>query len=259
MIDIVFPWIQGEDKFEELRYSIRSIEKHFRDEFRIVLVGDWPTWCNKLNVLHIPHTRHSGPFSKVEDSVNKMQQIINHQEISDPFIYWYDDIHLLRPTNTQYFKENVFALKKFSEMEPLRNTNYRINLWNTYDAIRRTHPNDEIYNFETHLPRFFHKQMMQFIIDDYKPLENRLLLNTLYLHEFSKANELLTVIHKTDNVKAGFYGAETELSFGNQYSKAQYLNILEGKTFLNYDDAGLTSTLKSIITEQYKTKSLCEL
>jgi hypothetical protein len=31
MIDIVIPFINGEDSFEELRYAIRSIENNFQD------------------------------------------------------------------------------------------------------------------------------------------------------------------------------------------------------------------------------------
>ena len=255
MIDIVFPYIEGEDQFCELKYAIRSIEKNFKEDFRIVLVGDCPQWIHPSSVLYISHKRHTGVFSKVEDSVNKMKFIIDHTQISDPFIYWYDDIYFLNPIDINFFKHNVFALESYKTKKENRDYNFGFLQWNTFDALKEQYPDAEILNYETHLPRLFFKDKMRTIINDYNPYENKLLLNTLYLHEFSENTILL---YKNDTIKAGFYGENTNSSFGQNLSKNEIINILENKTFLNHDDGGLTPELKEIIIDKFNITSQCE-
>jgi hypothetical protein len=43
MVDVYYPYFEREALWEELRYSLRSIKKHLRFDYRVVIVGDLPS------------------------------------------------------------------------------------------------------------------------------------------------------------------------------------------------------------------------
>lgn len=90
MISIVYPIGNGSRwQNNELRYSLRSIQRHLSGVKDIWVVGDRPKWY-KGN--HIPHTnRAASPNHNIKDKVLKACQ----SEISDPFLFMMDDIFFL--------------------------------------------------------------------------------------------------------------------------------------------------------------------
>jgi len=87
-LDLVYVCRKGEN--EELKYSLRSIEKHFPGH-NVVVIGHKPSW-------------YSGDFIPVDDIGNKFANIsnclvhaCNTPAISSNFIFMNDDFFLLKP------------------------------------------------------------------------------------------------------------------------------------------------------------------
>jgi hypothetical protein len=72
---------------EELKYSLRSVEKYINPE-RVVIAGDKPKWLK--NVLHVETERHS----RYKDACNSLLKALN--VISGDYVLMHDDIFLLK-------------------------------------------------------------------------------------------------------------------------------------------------------------------
>jgi len=87
-MDFVYFVRHGEN--EELRYSIRSVIKHFPDA-KIWVLGNKPDW-------------YTGNFVPIRNIGEKFTNIANccyeaarHPEISDPFVWMNDDFFIMKP------------------------------------------------------------------------------------------------------------------------------------------------------------------
>jgi hypothetical protein len=251
MIDVYYPYFEAESTWQELRYSLRSIEQNFKFDYRVVIVGDLPKWVNPDSVLHIPHQRIEGiTQNTLYDAITKLLIFCNHPDTSLHFLRMYDDIYILKevdlPTVGQ-FK----AMYPFSQV-PARDGTWWDQLYRTIDTLRAK--GYEGYNTETHLPELFNKENMSWIISAYSALENRLLTSTLYFTTFFPFSKPLLfskefAIQFYNNIDGPFYTS----SEGDLTAKCQ------GKTYLNHNDAGLNENLKKTIHSLFPVKSRFEL
>jgi len=250
MIEIFYPYFENESTWQELRYSLRSIECHFKFEYRVWLVGDLPAWINPGAINFIPHQRIEGiDQNTVYDAITKHLLFINHPDTGIHYVRMYDDIYLLKDVS-------LSDIGRFKAMYSFEQTPARTGTWwdqlsNTQTAVRQKgYPG---WNCETHMPELFNKEKMNWIISVYQALENRLLTATLYYNTFDPFTQPLRfskdyAIQFYDNVENRFY----DTSWGDINKKCQ------GKTFLNHNNKGLSEPLKHFIESQFPTKSQYE-
>src|SRR5690606_5236989 len=97
-----FVWILGtgsswEDN--ELRYSIRSVEKHHQDDAEVLVIGSKPSWYRGP---HLPYLdTHTCPYINQWEKLRIACQI---PDISDPFVYMDDDFYLMQPLDRFHFR-----------------------------------------------------------------------------------------------------------------------------------------------------------
>lgn len=96
-------WEHGADG-EELRYSMRSIEKNFVDLRNIVLCGDRPDWYDGDYIPSPKWTKREAKlkfgtdrWAKWTDSVIKLKRIIASPLVTDQFLWLYDDTFFMQP------------------------------------------------------------------------------------------------------------------------------------------------------------------
>ena len=197
MVDIVYQYV-ATASWSELQYSLRSIDQHFKGEYRIWLIGDLPGWVQ--GIYHIKHKRNNKIFlTNCYDACSKMEAVINHPEISEDFIYWYDDIYLLKDSSREQLEYPLYSNKDLTQVkERLKKTKHQRLKWLTCDTLVKS--GFGCFNFENHLPKAFNKTLMREIFDRYNPKESRLLFSTLYYNTFFP--EIPPVIlHKNDEHK----------------------------------------------------------
>lgn len=91
-LDIAIPLAKCRNNYNELRYTLRSIDQYFPHR-NIYLIGEKPSWVH--NVIHIP--MNDIPGRKAFSIFRKMMAAAKLPEVSDPFISWSDDTYLMQP------------------------------------------------------------------------------------------------------------------------------------------------------------------
>lgn len=153
LIDVVYPLGNGSPNSDnELRYSIRSLEKYGRNYKDIYIIGKFPHWGNQ----RIKHFGFKETKTKALNILDKIYFACNVPEISDTFLYINDDHILLKETDLSkypyYYNDN--DAKSIIESRPVSD-NYR-------KIIEETINNkDYKHYFDIHTPMLINKK--QFI------------------------------------------------------------------------------------------------
>lgn len=252
-VDIFIPYLEKGCDWKELRYALRSIDKHLKTNYQVTICGDLPAWIKNVN--HIPHKRKAGikPFPALFDVIRKVKGFVHQINNIDNYILWYDDVYLLRDIDLSFFN-NIYALRKIERRDPgevLRYQTHRVYV--TY--LHMINEFKEIYNHETHLPRLFNKEKVRALFKKYSILEERLLISTLYYTNYRNGSPVI-ILNKKDNIKAGFYTYEDNYGFDRLGNIKQ---ICKGKTFLNHNGNGFSYKIKRYLKEKFKEKSKFEI
>ncbi len=237
MTHFVFVYAKSPAVWEELHYSILSIRKFFRGEFKIFVYGDDP---KEKGVVWIKTDKiQSEKNSKTTDINYKILRIAGSKEINEDFVYMYDDIILLKPCTEEDFKPTRavdYAPKPGMYFGPnAKPSRTWINQWlKTMLTLKQYQL--PTWNYETHLPRWYNKTRIMEIMDRYRPVDNVLLFASLYFNTYCLAPD--ESLEKNKNIKAGLY---------DPHEAAWIQANVPGKLFLNYDNVGLNQHLKNFI------------
>ena len=91
---VVWPYLQRAARIDELKYSMRSVQENVSDIRNLVVCGDRPQWFRGDFIAS--KNRHKGRWSKWEDSVTKLQAMIDSKLVSDTFLWMYDDSFVMK-------------------------------------------------------------------------------------------------------------------------------------------------------------------
>lgn len=92
-MDLIYPLGTGSAWSDnELRYSLRSVERHLPHLGRVVIVGEHPPWLRNVTHLAVPDDRHS---SKLANSAWKVRRAIEEGLVGNRFVLMNDDFLLL--------------------------------------------------------------------------------------------------------------------------------------------------------------------
>lgn len=78
----------------ELRYCLRSVERHLTGYGDIFIIGHLPNWVK--NVIHIPATDDDKTYWKERNIFNKIMLACNDERVSEDFLFMNDDHYLLK-------------------------------------------------------------------------------------------------------------------------------------------------------------------
>lgn len=88
----------------ELRYSLRSLEKHFPHR-NIFIVGEFPYWLRNVNHIDVNDAFPYSDGGKLRNAVRKIRAACKDERISDQFVLMNDDF---------FFLENATEIKPYS-------------------------------------------------------------------------------------------------------------------------------------------------
>lgn len=94
MIDLLYPLGSGSMcSDQELRYSLRSVDRYLLNLGRVVVVGERPEWLRNVDYLDVLDVRGS-PYASVG---RKLRSAIEAGMVGDRFALMNDDFFLLAP------------------------------------------------------------------------------------------------------------------------------------------------------------------
>ena len=172
-ISFVYVYWHDASQSDELRWSIRSIEKHFMGlEPEIVIAGDRPPWYQG-KCLDI---EHQGNW--LQDAIRKLQIASESDQVTDRFVWMMDDIYFLRDFVIQDL-EIPRANGRYTNMHGrARNTPWRKARHRTLQAI--IDRNGEAWDYATHLPHVVHKHQLAEMFATWDLLSGRYLWEIIY-------------------------------------------------------------------------------
>lgn len=162
MIDILYPIGGGSHVDDlELRYSLRSIEKHFTNYRNVFIVGKLPEWIK--DVIHIDvHDDHP---CKETNIYKKILAACYSRELSDDFLFFNDDHFILQDFEADkfpfYYKGGLLDVLK--KLPPYNK--YSTCVHNTAQILRQR--GHAIKNFDTHAPIIYNKHKFIEIMQSY--------------------------------------------------------------------------------------------
>jgi hypothetical protein len=250
VVEVMYPWVKGADRFEELKYSLRSLEKYACFPYRVVIVGDLPEWLDESTVTYIPHEQVSSDV--LTDAISKMLTYLEKTPDESGFIRMYDDIYFLRPATM----EEIMKVKVNYEMHddderkklnPHCCTKYWDFLMDTYRALKIVRP--RVWNTESHCPEYFNKVKMSFVLSQFGLPERNLLSSTLYYNYWREAEDGIPC----REVNVGFYGKNSVAK-----DRKKIIDLCSDKFYLNHNDQGANPVLVSYVRFRFREKSRFE-
>lgn len=149
MTSICIPYSNQSHNQVELKYSLRSLEKHLKDYGEVFIIGKQPQ--SFTGYTHIPHD--DDPRSRYRDRniMQKMVAACNDKRVSDNFLMWHDDHMLLLG-----IEASAFPYVHHGHMDPGPGQ-YGQTKQNTIGLFCGT--NDLINDYDSHCPILFNKQL----------------------------------------------------------------------------------------------------
>jgi len=242
MIDVVYPLGRGSKWSDnELRYSLRSLEKNFPDLGEVYVVGCRPAWL--ANTVHIPA---DDPLRTNKDGniINKVLRACRRHELSEEFVFASDDQILLSRVSFQDVKPFYV-----SDLAKVRESWWGKGRWKrrmkrTYELLASRQRST--YHYDSHVLVPFNKYKFVWVMTGCNFEEGiGYTINTVYFNSLG-----LNEHHPIDGRKATFERACRDVG--------RIRARLEGKTYLGYNNAGLTPELKQVIKELFPHKSRFE-
>lgn len=102
----VWPFWQRPAKYDELRWSVRSVYQNFRQpncEFETIIVGDQPilrrhsaSWYSGKVIL-VPRTVAGSGRVGVKDACSKWMTALAEESLPDTLVWMMDDVYLIKP------------------------------------------------------------------------------------------------------------------------------------------------------------------
>ncbi len=246
IIDIVYPYVDKFAQWEELKYSLRSLEKNFRGvKFRVWVVGDKPKWMsNEVNV--IPATLIPGSNPPL-DITNKMSLVIENKEIGEDFIWMNDDIYFIN----KVVLEDIKILKHQGDMSRLKireNTLYRKNKIKTLKLLKKE--KCTTWDYSTHLPFIYNKEKLKALIEKFNLKKEAYLISSLYNNYYNKDMIPLELNHERDNIKVGIYRKDPNID--------RLPEFLKRKKMFNHSQTGFSDIVKQTLKSLFPDKSKFE-
>jgi len=236
MINIFIPYSYRRDKLEHLRYVLRSIEKNI-PSCRIIIYGDeCPKWIQNVEFIEVQrwypelakkHWSSSLNYECYFDSANKIRKFCQDYMINE-FICTYDDIFFVRKVDEEQLKSlttNVAHSKITEEnIERVLSKDKHGKTILTACTLLKKRTTKDIYNYETHSPRWYCRASLENMFNKYK-LEKMIrpyAIATLYYNlYFRKPADTF----QNNNIYTHGYGKSTYHSLKENYGDKYFLNI----------------------------------
>jgi len=244
-IDVVYPLGTGSKWGDnELRYSLRSLEKNFPDLGRVFIVGHKPPWLKTGDrLIHIPMPdKH-----KHNKDANLIDKVLAACEagVSERFVFCSDDQLFLQPIRFAEMAKPLHGGNLQTKPEKFwGDGSWKKRLKATRDVLQER--GFSVFHYDTHCPTPYHREAFVKVAKsfDYAPPPGYT-INTLYVNAAGMEGEPVN-------------GRKLTLEKANN-DAADIRNRMKRRMFLGYSNAGLTVALKQVLKEMFSEKSRFEM
>ena len=241
---VVIPFLSSGAQGNELEYAVKGWLKHFKENFKIVIVGDYNSVCEWDNVVYINCPRVNdikGQYRPHLDFVSKFKKVHETFPESKGFIFVADDCYAVND-----FDIHDIMFLKMLESDVKFDSNSK-NMF-AQDKIKTKkvllQKNLPTRNFTTHLPQYFEWDLLESLWNEYKMDTNSYVIEDLYYNTYYPNRVPFKIHHSTNNLKFGIY---TRIINENELK-----NAFKERIWINNSPIGWTPILRELLKEHYK-------
>ena len=218
-LDIIYIFKEF-DNHEELRYSLRSLEKNFPHN-KIYIVYEGEPLSDITNVTWVKANMQEG--YKYDKEIDKLRQIALDDRFTDDFIFFQDDLFILKPvTNLEYYYTKTLD----DTLEKLAKTLgkcYAYYIWLEQANKALKERGMTTYNCELHAPIIFNRKKLLKVLDEFPGIY---CTRTLYCNYYQ-----LPLVQVEDN-KASIFGLDYNPDYWVLSTDDQAFNFEEVGEFI---------------------------
>jgi hypothetical protein len=236
----VYPYIIPRDPTFgwELLFSIRSLEKFFKDPFDVTIIGEKPTWLDDSNFglrVEILINSDVEKYPRVQNRTN--EKYMRATEMYKDFVIIHDDMILLKDT----YRKDIITPRRFPEELNFNLPGYDKKLSRHMNQIKYTYfelkskGKKAEYNFACHVPMYMESTKLKLLDKEFTLVkkgtsgkdnkEYALIIENLYYNYFNIPGKNLF----SDDYWYGIYGTKSELP---------PKEVINRFRWLNWDDSG---------------------
>jgi len=256
-IVVLIPYLASAAAGGELKHALRTWEKNYQGDFRVVVVGDREDWFSD-EITHLPLDVHlvdedcgCNEPKKVRnpqaDVAYKLLYAITSGEVDGQFILTNDDIFLLGPTTLSDLQQPKI-LGNLSDI--VKKGLYADNAKRTAAMLKSA--GKETLNYGTHTPMVLDAEKLADTIRGYKATEKGVLLTSAYYNHHQPEPRGLLKLN----------GSLNGTILISVYSENPPLDVvktaLKRRKYLNCNTRGWTK-ISPIFEEAYPEKSRFEI
>lgn len=204
-IVVGIPYVSSGSQGRELEFAIKGWKKHFKEDFRLIVVGDYHPAIDKESVEWIRCPRLNpvkDQYLPALDVVHKMMVLSKHVDLAPDFIWSNDDIYAVN----DFTLNDVRILKKLSDEMP-GNANSS-NGWSRMMHRTKTALADKglpVRNFSLHLPMYYEWDKLVSLIKEYDMEHVSYSFSNMYFNTYFPDKQPLVLNNELDSIKLGVY------------------------------------------------------
>jgi len=225
MINVVYPLVKS--NWEEIRFSLRSLEQHLNEDFEVHVIGDYfPSWMTNVN--YIETVRKADPYA---DTGQKYQICC---DLFENFVWMNDDIYLLKSTKLRHIKDQPIITSIPKTLSAWSKTLHESVKYLSEYGITN------IKNFSTHTPYYYESEKLKQLEENFPIFDGKVSVEMVYFNLFGPENP------RTLTEKLGIYSDRNA-------------RVTQEHRYLHHNDRGLTDKLKSYLEKRFGTPSRFEI
>lgn len=252
MIDILIPLGKGSRHDNlELRYCLRSIEKHLTGVEHIFIVGEKPGWTQNVIYIGCPDNpnnweRARNIYRKIMVGIGWIDTTLGSADwspikrLSDNFLFMNDDHFLLTAYTAQsfpYYHRGQIALHDFVSNQPQ---------YHQYQNTIRHRFGSDYYDFDVHCPIVYNRKKFIEVSSELK--------------EWPEYGYAIKTLYANDMIDTTNWVPCEDLKFSEPLMKESIYRALEGRPWFSIGDKCLKSgAMKEVLQELYPNKSKYEV
>jgi len=236
---VVIPYSAEGPQGKELWYAVSGWRKHFKENYIIVVVGDYHPVCETGDDITCIRSPKVGPipgmYRQHLDYVSCLKKVRAAYPESGGFIMVADDLYCVN----DFALANVMLTRKQSDT--LRLPTMPVNAWQEDRERTRILLEKEGYptrNYTTHLPQWYEWDKLEALWDKYDMARTSYVMEDLYYNIYEDSSTVMA-----DASKLEVY----DPCMDEQTIRA----ALREKLWINNSPAGWTPVLNKILSEYY--------
>lgn len=172
VLQFVWPYWAGGAQGDELRWSMRSVEKFYAGRSAFLVIGDRPDWYTGPYLPQARVPKHT-PNRGFRDMLAKVLTMAHHEATASHFVWMMDDIYFVRPVDLE-----ALETPRADRWRPNDGNGWGRRKNNTMRVLAER--GFTTHDYATHLPHVVDKSKLAALFADFELDQNTLLWEVLY-------------------------------------------------------------------------------